>query len=194
MRGPPPMPPVLTARQQPILAHLTRQRTGSHHLVVRAQLILLAAAGHNNAAIARQLALSARTVRLWRGRWLVATARLLAQEQADPLAAPLTTRIITVLTAAPRPGAPPTFSAEQLVQVVAIACEDPQDSTRPTSHWTPREVADEAIKRGIVPTISVRSVRRFLKSTPTQATFEPLLANPQSGRSGALPRASDDRV
>jgi putative transposase len=163
MRGPQPVPPVLTARQQTILTQLTRHRTGAHHLVVRARLILLAAAGHNNTAIARQLALSARTVRLWRGRWLAATARLHAQEQADPLAAPLTTAITAALTDAPRPGAPPTFSAEQLVQVVAIACEDPQDSTRPTSHWTPREVAAEAIKRGIVPTISVRSVRRFLK-------------------------------
>jgi hypothetical protein len=31
------------------------------------------------------------------------------------------------------------------------------------STWTPRELADEAIKRGIVTQISPRTVERFLK-------------------------------
>ncbi|WP_330217256.1 helix-turn-helix domain-containing protein [Paenibacillus durus] len=56
-----------------------------------------------------------------------------------------------------------TFTEEQVVQIVAIACEDPKDCGRPISHWTPREVRDEAVKRGIVPAISVTQVGRFLK-------------------------------
>src|SRR5207249_986229 len=49
-------------------------------------------------------------------------------------------------------------------EIVAVACEAPTDSGRPVSHWTPREVAEEVRKRGIVETISTRSVGRFLKS------------------------------
>ncbi len=63
-----------------------------------------------------------------------------------------------------RAGAPTTFSAEQIVQITAIACEKPEDSERPISHWTARELADEALKRRIVEQISPRSVGRFLKS------------------------------
>jgi putative transposase len=44
------------------------------------------------------------------------------------------------------------------------------------SHWTPRELADEAGKRGIVGTISKRHVGRFLKSGRSQAAQESLLA------------------
>ena len=62
---------------------------------------------------------------------------------------------------APRPGAPATFSAEQWCQIIALACEPREASGRPISHWTPRELADEARKRGIVGTISTRHVARF---------------------------------
>ena len=37
-----------------------------------------------------------------------------------------------------------------------------EDSGRPITHWTPPELADEAKKRGIVESISPRSVGRFL--------------------------------
>ena len=42
-----------------------------------------------------------------------------------------------------------------------MACETPEKSGRPVSHWTPRKLADEVVKRGIVPSISVRHVGRF---------------------------------
>jgi hypothetical protein len=57
-----------------------------------------------------------------------------------------------------------------------VACEDPQESGRPVTHWTPQELADEAIKRGIVTSISPRSVGRFLKGGGLEAPSEPLLA------------------
>ena len=62
-----------------------------------------------------------------------------------------------------RPGGPAKFSLEQIVQIVAVACEQPQSSIRPINHWTPRELAQEVVKRGIVQEISPHSVRRFLK-------------------------------
>jgi putative transposase len=46
---------------------------------------------------------------------------------------------------------------------MALACEKPEAADRPVSTWTPRELADEAVKRGIVTKISPRTVERFLK-------------------------------
>jgi putative transposase len=66
------------------------------------------------------------------------------------------------LTDEQRPGAPETFTFEQFMQIMALACEAPGESQRPVSDWTPRELADEAVKRGIVTQISPRTVGRFL--------------------------------
>jgi Homeodomain-like domain len=55
---------------------------------------------------------------------------------------------VEALTDRPRSGTPATFTAEQIVQMVAAACEEPGESGRPVSHWTPREVAAEVRKRG----------------------------------------------
>jgi len=71
--------------------------------------------------------------------------------------------VAATLSDQPRSGTPATFKIEQIVAIVAVACEIPDSSGRPISHWTPKELADEVIKRGIVSSISPRSVRRFLK-------------------------------
>jgi hypothetical protein len=39
--------------------------------------------------------------------------------------------------------------------------EKPSDSQRPISQWSQREIADEAIRRGLVPNISQRSLGHF---------------------------------
>jgi len=46
------------------------------------------------------------------------------------------------------------FSPEQLVKIIALACEHPQDSGRPLTRWTSRDLADELVQRGIVTAIS----------------------------------------
>jgi putative transposase len=176
MRGPKPTPIVLTARQQAVLEQITRRQTHPQHLVRRAQMILTAATTVTNDQVARALGVDRGTVRIWRGRWLEAHDHLLATEAAEATNQALTTAIQTVLADAPRPGAPDTFTAEQLVQIVDLACSRPQDANRPTNYWIAREIADEAIKRGIVTTISPRTVERFLKSGRSPATSQPLLA------------------
>jgi len=60
------------------------------------------------------------------------------------------------LAAAPRSGAPTRSGAEQVCRIVALACEAPGASGRPIGQWTGREVADEVVRRGILPTISPR--------------------------------------
>lgn len=176
MRGPKPLPIVLTERQQAVLEQITRRQTCPQHLARRAQIILTAATTVTNEQVAAILGLNRGTVRIWRGRWLDATDHLQATEAADATNQALTACVQTVLADAPRPGAPDTFTAEHVVQIVALACSRPQDANRPTTYWLAREIADEAVQRGIVAAISPRTVERFLKSGRSPAAPEPLLA------------------
>ena len=156
-------------------------------------MVLEASVNNNNEQVAYGLDSNRNTVRYWRQRWLEAAPALEAAEaQGDDNA--LVALIEKVLADEPRVGAPATFTVEQIVEIVALACEAPSDSGRPVSHWTPSELADEAIKRGIVDSISPRSVGRFLKSGRSQAPFEPLLAQLGPRRSGGLRRERQNRM
>jgi putative transposase len=102
------------------------------------------------------------TVRLWIERWNMASGTLLKAE-ADENEKSLSAAICNVLADDARPGRPAEFSPELLCQIIAIACEKPEDLGRPISHWSQRELADEVLKRNLVDKISPRSVGRFLK-------------------------------
>ena len=115
-------------------------------------------------------------MRLWRKRWESAAERLMAAEAKALDDKQLTQLITAVLQDSERSGTPVTFSIEQVVQIVALACEKPEKSGRPVSHWTPIELASEAVKRGIVKEISPRSVGRFLKRSYSTTSSPSLLA------------------
>ena len=172
-RGPQPTPIELTDTQISLLEQITRRQTASQQLVRRANIILILNEGINNEQGADQLNLDRHTIRTWRGRWLEAGPGLLRAEVSPIISdKELTGYIEEVLADAPRSGAPATFSPEQIVQIVAVACEKPQDANRPISHWTHQELAAEVIKRAIVPTISSRQVGRFL----SEADLKPHLS------------------
>jgi putative transposase len=160
---PSPTAPVinLSKSQQNILEKIVRRTTHPYRLVRRARLILLAAQGVSNTSMSQQLDLHRAQVRLWRDRWETASESLRLAEEVSESA--LTQKIMDLLTDEERPGSQRKFSVEQIVQIVAVACEPPEKSGRPVTHWTPTELAAEVIKREIVPTISPRSVGRFLK-------------------------------
>ena len=184
MPGPQPRPIELSDRQQSTLEQLKRAGTNPQRLVQRARLILSMGARANNQEAARQEGRNQETACLWRKRWLAAGPRLAAAEANECSDQEMRALIAAVLDDAARPGTPAKFSAEQLAQLVALACEDPSDSERPISHWTPRELAAELVKRQIVSSISVRHVGRFLKRVGVAATSQPLLAERAAGRPG----------
>ena len=68
----------------------------------------------------------------------------------------------------PRSGCPGKFTAEQLTGLIALACEPPEKSGRPITHWTGKELAEEAVARGIVDSISPSQVNRYLRETELQ--------------------------
>ena len=140
--------------QREQLEQLIRTHSTPQQLALRARMIVHAAEGVRVRESARELGVWPKTVRYWRKRW----------RQADDKHS-----VCERLADAPRSGAPATYTAEQVCAVVAMTCEKPSESDRPISQWSQREIADEAIRRGIVPNISQRSVGRFLKKRPTSS-------------------------
>ena len=167
MPGPQPQAVTLSVPQQQVLESLLRQQSCPQALALRVRIVLGAGTGQPNEALAQALACSLPTVRKWRRRWAAAEAQLAAVE---PHPLDLRALVATVLADAPRAGAPGRFSAEQIVQIINLACTPPPEFGRPIDAWTPRDLADEAVKQGIVASISARSVARFLKRGRTQAT------------------------
>ena len=179
--GPAPAPIAVSPAQQAMLTALLRRSSCPQALALRVQIILGAATGRRNEPLARQLGCTPKTARKWRARWAAAEAHLAVADADRP---GLERAIAAALADAPRPGAPATFTAEQIVQIINLACLPPAQVQRPVTAWTPRELADEAVKQGIVASISPRSVERFLGRGRPPAAPEPLLAQRQGQSRG----------
>lgn len=153
----------LTNSVRKALKQIARCYTKPYCEVQRAKIILMAESGANNTEIARRLDTNRNTVRTWRERWAVSEVDLRVAEEAGLEEKKLLELVETALTDEFRSGAPDTFEPEQLVQIVAMACEEPQQSGREITNWTCRELADEASKRKVVDSISTRQVGRILE-------------------------------
>lgn len=152
---------LITERQQRILEEFRRSRSAGLMVTQRASIILLAFAGRRNEEIAVDVGLERKQVGVWRRRWQLAWDSLTVLECSDTRQ--LREAIRETLRDAPRPGSPGKFTAEQIVQIVGVACEPPERSGRPITHWTRRELHDEVLKRGLVEAISESHVGRILR-------------------------------
>lgn len=151
----------ITERQQVVLFELSRSRSESQMISQRAQIILLAFQGRLNQEIALEVGLDRKQVGLWRRRWQSAWEALTLLECTEPRK--LREAVRETLRDAHRSGTPGIFTAKQITQILAVACEAPALSGRPITHWTQRELRDEVIKRGIVTSISESRVGHFLR-------------------------------
>ena len=116
--------------------------SGEHRDVVRARIVLAAADGASNAAIGRTRGVCDDTVGKWRHR--------LCQHGIDGL------------RDRPRTGRPRRFPARVGAEVKALACEMPANCDVPLAKWSCPDLAGEAARRGIVESVSARTVRRWL--------------------------------
>ena len=123
--------PLLTANpvsvlpdQCEALEQLVRTHSTPQQLALRARIIVHAVEGVGVRESARELGVWPKTVRYWRKRW----------READDKCA-----VCERLADAPRSGAPPTYTPEQICALVAMTCEKPSESERPISQWSQRE-------------------------------------------------------
>ena len=158
---------VCSEKQYNILQQISRSSTSPQRLMQRVAIILLAFTGSHNNTIAQEVGLSRKQVGRWRRRWQQSFEALVAIECVESQAA-LRRAIEDVLSDAPRSGSPGTFTAKQVAQILAVACEPPEQSGRPIDRWTHRELAEEVVKRGIVLSISDSQVGRYLQQAKLQ--------------------------
>ena len=117
----------VTEKQHAILEQIANARIASQQLIQRATIILSAFAGILNRDIAMQVGLDRHQVGLWRRRWADSWQAIIAIECHENHAT-LKRSIEQILSDAPRSGAPGKFTAEQVTQVLAVACEPPETS------------------------------------------------------------------
>lgn len=169
MPGPQPIRVNVSEVQEQELQKLVRRHNVAQQIALRARIVLAAAEGKSNAQIARTMHVTLDTVRLWRKRWAdlepISQEDLSVEERFEDL---------------PRPGAPARITAEQVCSISALACEEPEDSERPITHWTAREIADEMIQRGIVEQISPRHAARLLKRCRRETSSGALLVDAEA--------------
>lgn len=156
----------VSEEQFAILEEFRRSRTESEGTKQRATIVLLAFEGLLNEEIAPQVGLNRQQVGVWRQRWRDGWDALCVWECSEPRR--LREAILDLLSDAPRPGSPGKFTAEEVAQIVALACELPELSDRPITRWTYRELRDEILKRKIVESISLSQVGRLLRRSATQ--------------------------
>ena len=145
----------LSPEERETLERLCRCASTPQALARRARMILLADDGVGVCDTASLLCVWRKTVSQWRARWLAGsgTPASVAERLSD----------------APRSGAPARITAEEICAIVALACEPPCESGLPVTHWGQQELADEAMRRGLVAQLSQRSVGRFLKKNLTSS-------------------------
>ena len=133
----------LTEQERDALLALIQKGRTSARRVRRAQILLAAADGQHDAAIAWVLHSSVSTVERTRQRFVDAGLEAALHEQ-------------------PRPGARPKLTGKQAAFLIALACSEP-----PTGRtcWTMQLLADRMVELAVVEAIADETVRRVLKKT-----------------------------
>ena len=109
---------VLTEDERAQLESWARQRTGAAGVATRSRIVLAAAEGQTNSAVAERMGIARSTVAMWRDRF--------AEQRLDGLADE------------PRPGRPRTVTDDQIQQLITQTLEvTPPDAT----HWSTRSMA-----------------------------------------------------
>ena len=143
-----------------MLAARSRSVRGPYRDRLRATIVLAAAAGQANAAIAAELGVCTNTVRKWRSRF--AEGRLAGLKDA------------------PRSGRPPVFTAADRAEAVALACALPAESGVPLSRWSSPDLARELTARRHI-TVSASTTGRWLAicaGSPAHSQHQAIVSNP----------------
>ncbi|MFD6554800.1 helix-turn-helix domain-containing protein [Streptomyces sp. NPDC058398] len=114
---------LLSDEERAVLERWTRRATSAQALALRARIVLACSGPEVPAivAVARDLRVTADTVRKWRRRFLAERLDGLADE--------------------PRPGRPPTISVDQVEAVVVTTLEEiPKNAT----HWSRKSMAEHS--------------------------------------------------
>jgi len=149
MRGRKPRSIVLARDDRTRLEDVAGRLSLPWYQVRRARIILARGAGERPVQIAQQVRCDVDTV-----------LRTCERYEHDGLPA--------LLARVQRPGRPAQISPLQRVQIVQLACVEPEARGLHITHWSSADLARQAVIDGIVPEISSRTVRRILQEVDLQ--------------------------
>lgn len=135
----------LRSAQRDKLLDIIKTGHRSAREILYAHILLKSAQGWTDAQIAKAFDVSCDTVRRTRLRFIRSGLK-------------------AALHARPRPGAPRTLTTEQETALIALACSKPPEGYQ---RWTVRLLAEEAVKRRLVPGLAAETLRQLLKKTPS---------------------------
>lgn len=143
-------PPIyLTEEERLELEKNVKGQKVEKRLYLRSKIVLLAAEGKEGKEIAKLLNISEKTCRKWRHRF--------------------DEKRLEGIVDLERSGAPETFTEEERLEIIKLACTQPQVP----KNWTLAHLT-EAVKEKIGHSISLETVRQILKSADrTSATLPP---------------------
>ena len=139
----------LQSHEKETLEKLLKKQSTSQNIARRARIILLT----NNTkesytAIANSLGIRSCDITKWTKRWVERSDIKDSEER---------------LQDNPRSGRPSKITPEQWCQIMALACEKPENYGVPIANWSHSTLTKEILKQGIVKTISQSHVGDFLK-------------------------------
>jgi len=143
----------LDTQESAILRKIIRSKTLDDSLKDRAQIVLAASEGVTNRQIVREHGFEEHRVSQWRTCWHEFHEHW---KQLDPKLRPkMSAKLIRRwLVDAEGHGADATITEEQRALILAVACESPEKSGYPHTHWTNRLLAAVGIRRGIAEYVS----------------------------------------
>lgn len=170
-----PTPILLSDSVSHILSKFAKSRTLPIRQVERAKIVLLCANGFNNLQISEKVSIGQDSVSKWRIRFFQSLPHLKEVEEKNPTQ--LEKEVTLLLADKARPGQPPTYTEEQIIKILELACRKPEEYGYETSHWSLNQLVEIAKKEGIVEKISAKTISRFLKYGEDSPTSRPLLAS-----------------
>lgn len=133
----------LAGKDKKIIEKMIRSGKTEQRMVRRALIVLLSAQGLAKKQIAAKLSATVKTVRKWEKRYLASGVKGLYD--------------------LPRQGAPSKFSVQQRMEIIAIACDNPQNyCIEGYNRWTYDLLTEATIKKVQGPAMSRTSIFRTL--------------------------------
>lgn len=163
-----PEPLAMTKMQYEVLLHISTRPTTTLKMCSRARILLLGYEAIPYSVISKELSIDVNTVKSWQNRWIA----------FEPILSEITTKadlikgITLFFKDLARSGAPKKFSSAQEKQILALACDRPDNHGIEMTNWSHQMLAMTAQSEGVVESISPAQVGRILKNKPLATAQE----------------------
>ncbi len=164
---------LLTERQHRLLKAEGHRRTTLHQYSKRIPVLLGSHCGTSLRVLGKQLGADLSFIKRWRKRWRSNYDCLVKFEQGVDGKGisdhDLLVKMLEIIRDHPRPGKPRRTTLAQEQQLMALACEKPEDYGLIRTNWTHKSLAETAVEKGIFEKISPRYVGDILKKKQVAA-------------------------